>query len=434
MSRPREVKNNTLATSKNKYMTLGEASGMFRARLSNKISNKATYFYLGIKATHENLGEAINLINKIEETIINDINSNNFDNSLEKYKPQNITFKSSIKTFNYYLDNFEKHYFITRKVTSKSKQTFKNTHFYFKLFFKSYLNEIVTIDILRSEIEKYAHGSAKRVNIIKVSKVLFKSFEELKRLLTDNYFDFGNYSGGYKGEVRYIPTDDEILYGWYQIGLSDINYGQEKSWQWVYMMLATYGLRSHELLAIDYSKSFNTEYNEIVLDETLCDGIKTGDRTIFPLDPKWVNAFQLNYVKKPEYTKILTSVLEGKAVRGSNPLYQTICYRFRFRKLKFKPYDLRHAYAIRGFKFGIPITAMSKYMGHTIKTHESKYQKYMSTEVKAEAYKNAIFRYNSIQKSLKGELTYEQLQNKCNLLEAENKQLQVKLNNLIIKQ
>ena len=223
-----------------------------------------------------------------------------------------------------------------------------------------------------------------------------------------------------KPKIRKIPNDEEIIRGFSQIGMalspyvSKDNVALPDQWQWVYGMLAAYGLRPHELFAIDldaFTDPKNT-FHLVKLNPYLTGGTKTGERTcgMPPLYPHWVDLFKLKEVK------VLTA--------GGSLSNQTAKIQIRFRNtnIGFQPYDLRHAYALRGHRLRIPIKTMSDYMGHTVQEHTKTYQRWMNEDTNLEIYKEVVIhRQGTTKEALKSRIAELEAENFA--LKAENESL-----------
>lgn len=188
--------------------------------------------------------------------------------------------------------------------------------------------------------------------------------------------------------LRKIPEDEDIIAGFAKMGTplspytSKDNLTFPDQWQWVYGMLATYGLRPHELFAIDldaFTHPSNT-LHLVTLNPELTQGTKTGERNcgVPPLYPEWVDLFDLKTIKIPP--------LGGTFNNRTAKLHT----RFRNLNLGFRPYDLRHAYAIRGHRLRVPIKTMADYMGHTVNEHTKTYQRWMSADTNLEIYREVV--------------------------------------------
>ncbi len=212
---------------------------------------------------------------------------------------------------------------------------------------------------------------------------------------------------------REVPSDEEVLEGFTKVGeplsvfVVKENVTLPEQWQWAYGMLATYGLRPHELFAVDMDAFLDPSnvFHLVTLKPSLTEGTKTGERNcgIPPLHPNWVDLFDLKNVKLP-YT---AGTLSNKTAK--------IHIRFRNTNIGFRPYDLRHAYALRGHRLRIPIKTMSDYMGHTVQEHTRTYQRWMNEDTNLEIYKEVVLDGRGS--------TKEVMQQRIRELEAENSAL-----------
>ncbi|GAB1542285.1 site-specific integrase [Scytonema sp. NUACC21] len=210
--------------------------------------------------------------------------------------------------------------------------------------------------------------------------------------------------------IRRIPSDEEIVQGFTKIGepvspfASKENIILPEQWQWMYGMLATYGLRPHELFAINleaFTHSTNT-FHLVTLNSQLTEGTKTGDRScgIPPIHPHWVELFDLKNIKFSQNS----GTLSNRTAK--------ISIKFRNGNIGFRPYDLRHAYALRGHRLRVPIKTMADYMGHTVQEHTKTYQRWMNENANLEIYREVVI--------LRQGMTKEALKERIKELEAEN--------------
>jgi integrase len=106
---------------------------------------------------------------------------------------------------------------------------------------------------------------------------------------------------------------------------------------------------------------------------------KTGERISFPLHPNWVTEWKLPAIQKPNCT--------GKTYRDYG---QRVGQYFHRHKLCFTPYDLRHAYAIRGsVKYRIPVATMAAWMGHKPGIHWATYNRWIEDSVHQQVFLEA---------------------------------------------
>ncbi len=414
MPRQKGSKNKGYGNSKQGYISLVGSGGNFRAIVSTKLVGEIKYISLGIKEEKSNIPDTIGLINSIEKEILKDLKTGILDRTFEKYKVSKILDKSSVKPVQYYLNDFESRYFGgKRKRNSQSEATFVITLNHLKLIFRSMEQLDLNLNLIDKVIKITDFGTHARQQRVSVISVMCNHFPELEQIVKLNNFKFADYAGGYEPEIRIIPSDEKIINGFSKIGIEGRKDGKGgESWAWVYGVLATYGLRPHELLAIDFDKSFNPPHYEIYLDGKLCDGIKTGNRLALPIAEEWVKEFKLAEVNlSQERKKVLTKVLLGMNVRGRNKkIALSISNKFKNKQIGFQPYDLRHAYAIRGYYRGFTINQMSKYMGHSVTMHEKKYQKYLPDDQKLLDYENTNENYKHQQMLREGKLSYDDLQ------------------------
>ena len=125
-------------------------------------------------------------------------------------------------------------------------------------------------------------------------------------------------------------------------------------WRWMYAMLATYGLRDHEIVECQITEDGNCEISP---------NTKRGHRFAWPCNARWVEKFNLREIHRPHQSKLEVAKAANTylKVRGPMPFYL---------------YDLRHAYAIRLWKKEVPVSVASRLMGHSESTHRRHYQQW----------------------------------------------------------
>ena len=154
--------------------------------------------------------------------------------------------------------------------------------------------------------------------------------------------------------VYEIPTEDVII-EWVM--------SSPQPYRWHFGMMATYGLRPHELPELTQLEGGDNLIH--IADET-----KTGFRTVIPLDESWVELFDL-LNRQPAPKKYLQTkdgvgrwLNEWRLNNGIN----------------YRPYMLRHAYAARLWREGgaeMDIGTAAKFMGHSIGEHEKTYRRWI---------------------------------------------------------
>ncbi|MEM8503628.1 MAG: site-specific integrase [Cyanobacteria bacterium P01_D01_bin.1] len=170
---------------------------------------------------------------------------------------------------------------------------------------------------------------------------------------------WGNY-GNSKTQLRQLPTDAEILSTYQKI--------KNPTWQFVYGIMATYGLRNHEVFFSDYAMlaSGDDEAAIEVLEST-----KTGAHDVWPFHPEWVDAFNLRDIRLPKVnTDLNTTTLQLVG--------QLVSKQFKRYEIPFSPYDLRHAWAVRTIGVGLPDTVSARMMGHSVAVHNRTYHRWIT--------------------------------------------------------
>jgi integrase len=165
------------------------------------------------------------------------------------------------------------------------------------------------------------------------------------------------YAGRYspkKVSPRNLPTDTIIAQHFYQI--------EDEAWRWVYGMLATYGLRNHEVFRLDFKALANGDYVVNVGENS-----KTGSRRVWPCFPEWFLEFNLQNVALPKVNTLRPNAEVGHAV--------TVWFH---RHIPFQPYDLRHCWAVRTLEFGLDVSLAAQQMGHSAQVHTELYHHWIS--------------------------------------------------------
>lgn len=155
-------------------------------------------------------------------------------------------------------------------------------------------------------------------------------------------------------EPRDLPSDPLIAEIYASI--------QNPAWRWVYGMMATYGLRNHEVFHVDLA-DFPTVWVE--------DQTKTGKRFVYPLYRDWAVRWQLNYRQLPRLKELEKP---DKYQWDNSALGRKITKRFAEMNVGFTPYALRHSYSRRGFEHKMSAEVMAKLMGHSLQVQLKVYR------------------------------------------------------------
>lgn len=192
-------------------------------------------------------------------------------------------------------------------------------------------------------------------------------------LPTDLKSFWGTYSSS-RTQARDLPSDEAIVAAFNQI--------PNPAWQFVYGMMATYGLRNHEVFFCDYStlKLGVEEATIEVLSTT-----KTGNHEVWPFYPEWVEQFNLREIRLPAIERDLNRTTLQR-------VGQQVTCQFRRYNLPFSPYDLRHAWAVRTIHFGLPDTVAARMMGHSVAVHTRTYHRWITRRDQQQAVQAALNR------------------------------------------
>jgi integrase len=145
------------------------------------------------------------------------------------------------------------------------------------------------------------------------------------------------------------------------------------AWRWVYGMIATFGLRPHEVFFCE----FNDEYSVRISAET-----KTGSRIAYAIHPEWVSEWGLMDICRPNVTGKIPSDYGARNKR-----------QFQRYKIPFPAYNLRHAYAVRVSALGDVSTAIAaRWMGHSESIHIATYHYWIKDQVSEDVYRRRVLK------------------------------------------
>ncbi|KAB8320042.1 site-specific integrase [Tolypothrix campylonemoides VB511288] len=311
----------------------------------------------------------------------------------DKYLGNEAT-RKYLKTIGQLLEEFENEYFKTHKRTTKSEHTF----FYYFSRTKRFTNpkDLATPGNLINSIEKIDKGWAK-YNAARAISAFCLTFKI--------EIDLSKYSKMPENNSRKIPTDVEISAGiikfedYLNNRGNQVNPDVKDSWQlwrWTYGMLATFGLRPRELfISPDIDWWLSGENADMTW--KVHKDCKTGERQALPLHKQWIEEFDL---RNPKYLEMLATAISKKDKSNHaeiTALTQRVSWWFRKIGLDFKPYDLRHAWAIRAHILGIPIKAAADNLGHSVQVHTQTYQRWFSLDMRKLAMNQALSKKNEIE-------------------------------------
>ncbi len=184
---------------------------------------------------------------------------------------------------------------------------------------------------------------------------------------------WGTY-GSSKTQTRTLPSDEQILDIYETI--------PNPSWRFVYGVMATYGLRNHEVFFCDYSALQDGSQSAVI---EVLDTTKTGIHQVWPFLPEWIDHFNLREIDLPTVSTDLGHTTLQR-------IGQLVATQFRRYNLPFSPYDLRHAWAVRTILVGLPDTVAARMMGHSVTIHTRTYHRWITRRDQQQAVENALSR------------------------------------------
>jgi integrase len=299
-----------------------------------------------------------------------------------------------ISTIGELLGQFEAEYFKTHQRTTKSEHTF----FYYFSRTKRFTNpqDLATPENLLDCIDKI-DKTWSRYNAMRAISAFCSTFKI--------EIDLSKYSKMPETNSRKIPTDAEIYAGilkfehYLNTRGKQVNQDVKYSWQlwrWAYGMLAVFGLRPRELF-INPDINWWLSSENLDLTWKVDKDCKTGERQALPLYRQWIEEFDL---RNPKYLEMLTIAINKKDKNSHaeiTALTQRVSWWFRKVELNFKPYDLRHAWAIRAHILGIPIKAAADNLGHSVQVHTQTYQRWFSLDMRKLAINQALNKRNEVE-------------------------------------
>jgi hypothetical protein len=322
-----------------------------------------------------------------------------------------------LKTIGELLEKFEIEYFQTHQRTTKSEHTF--FYYFSRTNRATNSTDLATAENLITSIEKIDQEWA-RYNAARAISAFCTIFKIA--------IDLSKYSKIPESNSRKIPTDREIYLGITKFLDYQNNRGKQVNqdvrdswqlWRWTYGMLAVFGLRPRELfISPDIDWWLSSE--NLDLTWKVHKDCKTGERQALPLYKQWIEDFDL---RNPKYLEMLATTINKKDQSkhaDMTALTQRISWWFRKIELDFKPYDLRHAWAIRAHILGIPIKAAADNLGHSVQVHTQTYQRWFSLDMRKLAINQALSKRDEV----------EVMREENGKLKGENEQLKLEVEKL----
>ncbi|MCA1904277.1 MAG: site-specific integrase [Cyanobacteria bacterium KgW148] len=150
-------------------------------------------------------------------------------------------------------------------------------------------------------------------------------------------------------------------------------------WRFVFGVMATFGLRNHEVFFCDYDNLRSGIDNSVRVLETT----KTGSHESWAFPPQWVEQFQLRSGHLPQINTDLTTTTLQR-------IGQQVTQQFQRYGIPFTPYDLRHAWAVRTIHYGLSDTIAAQMMGHSVAIHHRTYHRWLTRRDQEQAVKQVL--------------------------------------------
>ncbi|MEB3253403.1 MAG: site-specific integrase [Synechococcus sp.] len=229
--------------------------------------------------------------------------------------------------------------------------------------------------LLLNTLNSYEDGSRSRQQCATALAALAR---HLDIPLPDNWRQEAGGYGIHKARFRQLPTDAQILETVLQI--------PNPSWRLAYGLMATYGLRNHEVFFCDLSSLGIGDDRVIrVLPTT-----KTGEHQVWPFQPDWVERFGLQALSSDR--QALPAIQTDLRQTTLQQVGRRVSEQFRRYALPITPYDLRHAWAVRTIHIGLPDTVAARMMGHSVAIHTRTYHHWITRRDQQQAVDAALAR------------------------------------------
>jgi integrase len=200
----------------------------------------------------------------------------------------------------------------------------------------------------------------------------------LKLELPENWKQLQSGYGIHESYFRKLPSDEEIINNFHLI--------PNPKWRFVFGLMATYGLRNHEVFFSDLT-CLKQGGDKIL---RVFPNTKTGEHQVWPFHPEWVSLFQLD--KLNDISDSLPGIKTDLKETTLQHIGRRVSEQFRRYKVSFTPYDLRHAWAVRTILIGLPNTVAAKMMGHSVSIHTKTYHHWITRRDQQLAVDSALSR------------------------------------------
>ena len=297
--------------------------------------------YTGIQATKENKKRVTALARRVEATLLD----GTFDwADFEEVAAEETNWSS--QTVGQMLPHFKRHLDSTRGI---NQLTWKKNYFE-RLRVRPGFDAYLTPETLESVLSSTTKSSnVRRANVMALRVLCeFAGVE----------FDFNPWVSTYSpSSVKPIDIPpDEVIEAF-------IDAIPKPHHKWVVGAIATWGLRPHEVWELEVEKgSTRCEVQE---------DTKTGRRLVPALKKEWVERWQLDEKLLPDWSIPIDEPFADVVTHAIGQI-------LRRRQFGFTTYSLRHAWAIRCFRRGIPHGTAAKCLGHSVEVHLKSYSRWIT--------------------------------------------------------
>ncbi len=281
------------------------------------------------------------------------------------------------------IESFKKQFFSD---TSKSKSPAGMISTW-QSAYKPYMNRLIEVsnksglklgeDLLLEILLSYKENSRSRQQCGIALSALAR---HLNLELPENWKQLQSGYGINESKFRELPSDEEIINSFQLI--------PNPKWKFVFGLMATYGLRNHEVFFSDLS-CLKKDGDKIL---RVFPNTKTGEHQVWPFHPEWVGLFELD--KTTNTLDLLPNIKTDLKETTLQHIGRRVSEQFRRYKISFTPYDLRHAWAVRTILIGLPNTVAAKMMGHSVSIHTKTYHHWITKRDQQLAVDSALSRVN----------------------------------------
>ena len=282
------------------------------------------------------------------------------------------------------IESFKKRFFSD---TSKSKSP-SGMISTWQSAYKPYMNRLIGVsnktslklekELLHKVLLSYKENSRSRQQC---GIALGSLARHLNLELPEDWKQLQNGYGMHESNFRELPSDEEIINSFKLI--------PNPKWRFVFGLMATYGLRNHEVFFSDLS-CLEKNGDKII---RVFPNTKTGEHQVWPFHPEWVDLFKLGNISNT--SDLLPCIKTDLKKTTLQHIGRRVSEQFRRYRISFTPYDLRHAWAVRTILIGLPNTVAAKMMGHSVSIHTKTYHHWITRRDQQIAVDSALSRSNN---------------------------------------